>query len=309
MKNAPLEADIHTTGVAGTFYPDSGEVLREVVGAYLTAASQLARADKETMGIMLPHAGYIFSGAVAGLTLAQTSLMPEPELMPAMLAGQEPKRGAGQTFVILGPCHHGRGFPLSVWPSGGWRNPLGDMQVDEELATALIEAPGSGYQANRNAHSGEHAIEVIIPFLQMLAPAARIVPISVSLYDPEKLRQAGKILAGQVTRLRAEGRQVVIITSSDMNHFLPHAENMRQDALALDRIRAMDPDGLFQVVSSRRITMCGFTAACLMLNACLELGAQECRITAHTSSGETGSKYGASMDRVVGYAGAIIPWA
>jgi predicted class III extradiol MEMO1 family dioxygenase len=189
-------------------------------------------------------------------------------------------------------------------------------------------SPSALFKADQAAHLGEHAIEVILPFLQEIAPQAAIVPICVADYNLEHLRRAGKLLAETIARRDARfskkldkenenggkpgsdktdnRRRICLITSSDMNHFLPHEQNMRLDALALDRLRAMDPEGLFKVVREKGISMCGFAPACLMLFACLELGAKNCRVTAHTSSGITGQSFGADMGRVVGYAGALI---
>lgn len=278
---------IRKPAVAGRFYPDDPPELRALAQACLSRSPEEAPSPKpEALGLMLPHAGYIFSGAVAGLTLGQAA--------------------PPQKAILLGPSHTGRGAALSVWPGGAWRTPLGDVPVDEGLCAELT-AEGSPFSPDTQSHLADHALEVMLPLLQVYSPGISIVPVTVSEYNLEKLSQAGKILAGLAARRRAAGERLCLLASSDMNHFLPHAENMRKDALALDRLREFDPEGLFRTVAENGISMCGFAAVTLMLLACREMGARECRITAHTSSGVTGKPYGADMQRVVGYAGAIIP--
>lgn len=288
MTSQPL---IRKPAVAGRFYPDDPAGLEALVRACLEKAPTSSAAPKpQALGLMLPHAGYIFSGAVAGLTLGQI----EPP----------------QKIILLGPNHTGhtgRGA-LSVWPSGAWRTPLGDVPVDESLAAELVNTgQGRLFRADTRPHLADHALEVMLPLLQVYSPDISIVPVTVSEYNLENLRLAGKALADIAARRRAAGENLCLLASSDMNHFLPHTENMRKDAPALDRLREFDPEGLFRVVSENGISMCGFAAVTLMLFACREMGGKEGRVTAHTSSGVTGRPYGADMRRVVGYAGAIIP--
>ena len=287
MTSQPL---IRKPAVAGRFYPDDPSELEALVRACLSKAPAESptgdpAAKPEALGLMLPHAGYIFSGAVAGLTLGQVA--------------------PPQKAILLGPSHTGRGTALSVWPGGAWRTPLGDVPVDESLCAELTAAGMFG--PDTRSHLADHALEVMLPLLQVYSPGISIVPVTVSEYNLENLHRAAQILAGITARHRAAGENVCLLASSDMNHFLPHAENMRKDALALDRLRDFDPDGLFRTVAENGISMCGFAAVTLMLLSCREMGASECRITAHTSSGVTGRPFGADMQRVVGYAGAIVP--
>jgi AmmeMemoRadiSam system protein B len=281
--------------VAGRFYPHDAAVLAKAVGAYLREAEQqpCACAQDKILGFMLPHAGYVFSGAVAGLTLGQ--ILNQPELP--------------EKIVLLGPSHTGQGAPLSVWPHGVWRTPLGELRVDAEFCSALVHASGSSrakFTADTKGHLGEHALEVIAPFLQVLDPRIKIIPVTVRNYDLQQLREAGMLLAGIIEQGMRTGDKICMIASSDMNHFLPHEENMKQDELALEPLKNMDPVNLFKTVVENKISMCGFSAVTLMLFAARALKADKCHITAHTSSGLTGKAFGADMHRVVGYAGAIV---
>lgn len=295
---------VRQPSVAGRFYPDQPDQLVALLkrffeeGRQNAAQSPTACDGRYPLGVMLPHAGYIFSGAVAGLTLAHTTLLDDK-------SGRQPD--PDETFILLGPSHTGRGVPLAVWPGGTWRTPLGDMRVDEAFAAELIADQNSTFEANQSGHLGDHTLEVLVPFLRFINPQAAIVPITVSLYNPAGLRRAGGTLASLMAKRKNADKKICIVASSDMSHFLPHEQNMRQDALALEQIRNLAPEGLFKTVTNHGISMCGFAAVTLMLAACLELGAKECCVTAHTSSGITGRQYGADMERVVGYAGAVIP--
>ncbi|MDR1241181.1 MAG: AmmeMemoRadiSam system protein B [Deltaproteobacteria bacterium] len=281
--------------VAGRFYPQDAAVLAKAVRDYLREAEQqpCACAQDKILGFMLPHAGYVFSGAVAGLTLGQILKQP---VLP-------------EKIVLLGPSHTGQGAPLSVWPHGVWSTPLGELQVDAGFCSELVQASqssGAKFLADTKGHLGEHALEVIAPFLQALDPRIKIIPVTVRNYNLQQLQEAGGLLAGIIERGTRKGEKICMIASSDMNHFLPHEENMKIDELALEPLKNLDPVNLFRTVAVNKISMCGFAAVTLMLFAAKALEADKCCITAHTSSGLTGKAFGADMHRVVGYAGAVI---
>ncbi len=277
--------------VAGRFYPADSEALRQEVADYLAKAGEyrVECADKPALGCMAPHAGYMFSGMVAGLTLGQ---VPIPE-----------------TVLLLAPSHTGAGPSLALWPGGAWRTPLGDVTVDEAGVERLLAYAENGhtalFQASEAAHAGDHAIEVILPFLQVLRSDVKIIPLCVREYDLTRLRHAGEAIA-RLVKERQSGGGMLLLSSSDMSHYLPHDQGKKQDLLALAQVQKLAPEGLFDVCLRHKISMCGFAPTTLMLYACKALGAERCCITAHTSSGVTGRAYGAGMDSVVGYAGAII---
>ena len=267
--------------VAGKFYPANPVELRETVQACMKPTEE----PTEALACMLPHAGYIFSGAVAGLTLGQIRL-------PA-------------TALLIGPNHSGRGPELSLWPGGAWRTPLGDVPVDADGTQSLLRKEPL-FQADCQAHRLEHSLEVLLPFLQLFRPDLKILALCVRSHNLATLDRAGQAIASLVRERREEGEAPLLITSTDMSHYLPHDQGRKLDALALEQVEKLDPQGLFQVCVYNKISMCGFTAMTLMLFACRGLGASSCRITAHTNSGITGRAYGAGLNSVVGYAGAII---
>jgi AmmeMemoRadiSam system protein B len=273
---------------AGRFYPGDEAELRPAVRAFLDAAAQYPAdcGGKKMLAAMVPHAGYVFSGALAGLTLARAALE--------------------DTVVILAPNHTGRGQRLAVWNGGAWLTPLGAVPVDRELAAALTEADG-GFSPDEAAHQSDHAIEVVLPFIQVLRPAARIVPVCVGGGSFDALRAAGSALAA-ILRGRADaGRPVSLVVSSDMSHYLPHETAVAQDGLALEKIRVLDPEGLYATVRVHKISMCGALPMTMAMVTCRALGAQKACVTAYATSGQTGRAYGADMKKVVGYAGALIP--
>lgn len=262
--------------VAGQFYPGQPRVLAETVSHFLAAAEAPGAAP--TIAAMVPHAGYVYSGAVAGKTLGSARLAP--------------------TVILFGPNHTGMGRPLAVWEEGFWELPGGGLNVDEALADALIEAV-PGFVADFDAHLHEHSLEVVLPFLAAINPDTRIVPVAVSERRLEALLAAGKALAGVI---KAAGQPVSLVVSSDMSHYVTQAQAKARDSLALEKILALDPAGLYEVVRAKGISMCGVLPMTLALSAALELGATSARLAAYATSGEASGDF----ERVVGYAGVIV---
>ncbi|MDE6735357.1 MAG: AmmeMemoRadiSam system protein B [Desulfovibrio sp.] len=268
---------------AGRFYPANPQALRREVRRFLAASEDAALPgrSRKAWGCMLPHAGYVFSGAVAGATLDGLTL---------------PRR-----LVILCPNHTGRGEPLGVWPGGAWLTPLGEVSVDEALAQALMAA-GGGFRPDVHAHLGEHSIEVLLPFLQETASEGgrglhSVVPVCVGTRHPGALARAGEALASVLGR--PENADVGVVVSSDMNHYENVRRTEQKDALALERALAADATGLLRVVEEADISMCGAAPLALALFAAERLGRVRVELAAHdtsaTASGDT--------EHVVGYAG------
>lgn len=268
--------------VAGRFYPGNPEALRRTVRGFLSASEDAALPgrSRRAWGCMLPHAGYVFSGAVAGATLDGLTL---------------PRR-----LVILCPNHTGRGQPLGVWPGGAWLTPLGQVPVDEALAGALIAA-GGGFSPDVQSHLGEHSIEVLLPFLQVTRVGAEkapaVVPVCVGTRHPGALARAGEALAALLAR--PENADVGVVVSSDMNHYENVRRTEQKDSLALERALAADAGGLLRVVEEADISMCGAAPLAIALHAATRLGDLRVELAAHdtsaTASGDT--------QHVVGYAG------
>lgn len=265
--------------VAGMFYPDDPDILSHEVRTRLATATR--RDAEPTLMVMVPHAGYAYSGDVAGQTLGAANL---PD-----------------TLVLLGPNHTGLGAPLAVWPGGCWHTPLGPVHVDAELADALADS-GAGFERDTAAHVREHSIEVVLPFLQEYTPDLAVVPVAVARPDPHALHEAGQALAAVIRRASTSGRRIALVVSSDMSHYLSQAETLRRDRLALARMEALDPLGLYATVRDRDISMCGVLPATLGLFAALEMGAESARVEAYATSGDVSG----DMERVVGYAGVLV---
>jgi MEMO1 family protein len=262
--------------VAGRFYPGEAASLRREVAGYLAEAQ--ADSDAPTLLAMVPHAGYVFSGSVAGRTLGAANL--------------------ADTLLLLGPNHTGRGQRLAVWSAGAWSVPGCLVPVDQALAEAFIAADPR-LSPDTTAHLGEHSLEVLLPFLCLKYPHSRIVPICVSEPSPDVLRAMATAMAGVI---REQGISLSIVVSSDMSHYVPHETAKRLDALALSRMLALDPEGLHRVVREAGITMCGVLPMVLGLYLAKALGATEAVLAAYATSGDASGEY----SQVVGYAGVLV---
>ena len=262
--------------VADRFYPGDPGVLREQVAGYMRSAGE--RSQQPTLLAMAPHAGYVYSGLVAGTTLALANL--------------------ADTILLLGPNHTGQGAPLSLWSGGDWAVPGGSVAVDRKLVARLAEKEPR-LTPDMGAHLGEHSLEVMLPFLAADNPGVRIVPLAVAERNPNTLISVGKAVA----EVLAEWPEPVsLVVSSDMSHYVSDKEARRLDRLALDAIEALDPARLYEVVRSNGITMCGVLPMVLALTASLALGAKTARVATYATSGEVSGDY----DRVVGYAGVLV---
>ena len=260
--------------VAGRFYPAQPDKLLQSVRSFLEPVETRTRA----IGIVVPHAGYMYSGRVAGAVYARIEV---------------PARN-----IILCPNHTGYGAPVSIMKSGEWETPLGRLQIDTELCEALLAADPY-LQDDVEAHRSEHALEVQIPFLQYVLPDAKFVPITIGTGHWHKLDSLGRAI-GEV--LKHSGQRTLIIASSDMNHYESDAVTRVKDRKAIDEVLALDPRGLFEVVRRENISMCGYGPAVAMLTAAKALGATRGELVRYATSGDVSEDY----DYVVGYAGMII---
>lgn len=272
---------------SGKFYPGNADELRAQIAAYLGVPPQenVSFTPGDVLAVLVPHAGYVFSGAIAGATLGQVAL---------------PGR-----IVALGPNHTGHGVPLSVWSGGPWSTPLGDMAIDDAMRHAFVNAH-VGFTADKAAHAFEHSLEVLVPFFQVKNPDAVMTPISVSNVPMNVLRQAGETLAAKILEAAATGPRPLIVVSSDMSHYLPHEEAVKKDSLALRALESLDAEDYYNVIRKFAISMCGVYPMTLALYALAALGAKSVHRVAYATSGQTGRAYGADMQKVVGYAGVVI---
>lgn len=265
---------IRHPAVAGQFYPRNPDRLAADIRSY--ASPQIAPIP--AIGCVVPHAGYMYSGHVAGAVFAHLEL---------------PTR-----FVILCPNHTGMGTPLSVISQGEWETPLGSVSIDSKLADGL-KSNFSFLTEDTQAHRSEHAIEVQLPFLQARVEKFSFVPIAVGTGRFEALQMLGNAIAEVIA---AQQEPVLIIASSDMNHYESDGITRRKDGLAIQRILAMDPRGLFDVVNQQKISMCGYGPTVAMLTAARRLGATSAELIKYATSGDISG----DRDIVVGYAGIAV---
>lgn len=262
--------------VAGRFYPaDPAELTQQIKGF---AGAAAAPEKKRAKACLVPHAGYMYSGAVAGSVFAALEL---------------PRR-----IIILGVRHFPRGQALAIVSEGAWQTPLGSAQIDTALAMQLAHAC-SLLREDAVAHSAEHSIEVQLPFLQVLAGEFHFVPVALGTARYEDLCAVGEAVAQVIA---AQKEPVLILTSSDMNHYEDDATTRKKDHKAIEELLKLDPHGLYDTVRRQEISMCGVGPAVAMLTAVRRLGASRAELVKYATSGDvTGDRA-----EVVGYAGMII---
>lgn len=276
-------AILRRPAVAGRFYPGDADELRAEASAYLSQANSTDPVPKpavptRAIGCIAPHAGYVYSGHVAGAVFARIEV---------------PKR-----CVVLCPNHTGMGRALAVMIDGAWQTPLGDVPIDAELAGALKQR-FPALNEDPVAHLAEHAVEVELPFLLLRQPELRFVPIALETREFESLEQLGLALADVIAGQRDP---VLIVASSDMNHYESDAVTRVKDQQAIERILTLDPRGLFDVVTQQNISMCGLGPAVVMLTAARRLGAKSAELVKYATSGDISG----DRQRVVGYAGVVV---
>ncbi len=269
-----MSAPIRYPAVAGRFYPARPDDLRRDLRSYMPLEAEKIRA----LGCVVPHAGYMYSGHVAGAVYARIEL---------------PHR-----FVILCPNHTGMGNPLAVMSRGHWLTPLGEIQVDLQLATELKQHCAL-LTEDSLAHRAEHALEVQLPFLQILLKEFTFVPITVGIGRFEPLAQLGEAVAATLEEL---GEPAMVIASSDMNHYESDTVTRVKDAKAIERILELDAPGLYRVITAEQVSMCGYGPAIVMLTAALKLGADTAQLIKYATSGDISG----DRDMVVGYAGIVV---
>lgn len=269
--------------VSGRFYPKDPAELRATVATLLADARRAVRPPgRPAVGIIVPHAGYIYSGSTAARVFARVAI-------PGLV-------------VVLAPNHTGvveAEQGVSIWEAGAFQTPLGEVTVDADAAHALIEMSHGMIDVDHDAHRGEHAIEVELPFLQILRADVRIVPLVIAWDQWEPARLLGEMLARLV---QAAEEPVLLLASSDLNHYESAAVSESKDEMALDAIRQLDGQELLARCKRERISMCGRAPAAVVLAAARALGANQAHVVDYRHSGWVSGDNG----RVVGYAGVLI---
>lgn len=265
---------VRTPAVAGRFYPDDPIVLSEMVREHLGPEQE----RQPALGVVCPHAGYKYSGNVAGAVYARVEI---PE-----------------TVVLIGPNHSGMGPYVAMNSEGCWSTPLGVVAIDETFAQKFKEAfPWA--EDSTQAHQKEHSLETQVPFLQMIRPDVKIVPIVLKRLQVDAFLTLGQALAETIQKV---GGNVLIVASTDMTHFESQKNAAEKDQKAIEKIIDLDPEGLDLTVRGYGISMCGANSTSAMLHATQELGAEECKLIKYSNSGMVTGDF----DHVVGYAGLIV---
>ena len=265
---------VRPPAVAGLFYPaEPGELSRQIEGFCGHGARKVS-----AIGCVVPHAGYVYSGHVAGAVYS---------------AIQIPQR-----CILLGPRHFPQGQPMAILTEGAFATPFGEATIDAALAAELAHACPL-LREDAIAHAREHSLEVQLPFLQKLMPNLRFVPVVLGTDRYGAIEELGQATAKVV---KAQKEAVLLIASSDMNHYESDAITRVKDERAIARILQLDPRGLYDTVRTEGITMCGYAATVAMLIAAHELGATEATLIRYATSGDING----DRDRVVGYAGVAI---
>jgi len=261
--------------VAGQFYPANPQELTNLVRRFSQNNSSQTKARAKAC--LVPHAGYVYSGQVAGAVLGQIEI---------------PRK-----VLVLGVRHFPAGENAAILSDGSWRTPLGDTQIDSHLADAL-KGDCPLLKEDGVAHAQEHSLEVQLPFLQILKPDFQFVPIALGTVCFEELEAIGKAIGKVIYESKEE---ILLLTTSDLNHYEDEATTREKDEKAIAKLEAMDARGLYDACRAEAISMCGLGPAVAMLFALKKLGATHAQTILHTTSAAASGDY----RRVVGYAGMI----
>ncbi len=266
---------IRLPAVAGQFYPASPRELSSLIHRFIKESGEPEKV--RVRACLVPHAGYIYSGHVAAAVFSRIEI---------------PK-----TIIVLGVRHQPYGEDLAINSHGGWRTPLGDVSVDRALALRL-RAACPALQEDEVAHRREHSLEVELPFLQELQPEFTFVPVAIGGTGFADLVQVGE---GVAEVIAGSEKEILIVTSSDMNHYEDEGTTRRKDQRAIECMLRLDAKGLFEVCRRERISMCGLGPAIVMLSALRKLDVEGGELVKYATSGEISGDH----DAVVGYAGLI----
>lgn len=270
------KSKIRMPAVAGQFYPGSAQELEKQISALVDK-----KAEKlDCLACMLPHAGYMYSGAVAGQTVSRIKLKDK--------------------IILLGPNHTGYGVEFSIMTEGEWQTPLGKIKIDDNLAKEILNH--SKYlKDDPLAHLYEHSLEVELPFLQYFKNNFQIVPIIILSSELTALKEIGKEIASVIKESNLQD-SILIVASSDMTHYEPHTQAVKKDQQAIEAILELNEDKLYERIKNLNISMCGYAPVVVMLQAVKSLGAKKAELVKYQTSGDVT----ADKSSVVGYAGIII---
>jgi AmmeMemoRadiSam system protein B len=269
---------VRKAAVAGSWYPGTAAAIASEVDRFLAAAGDV-RAEGRLVALLSPHAGLRYSGPVAAYGYS-------------LLRGR-----ASQTVALVGPSHYASFEGVALWPTGAFETPLGRVPVDEALTEALLEE-GETLRELREAHDGEHSLEMQLPFLQRLVPGLRVVPMLMGRQSREEV----EVLARALGRVLAK-TDALLVASSDLSHYQPDPVARELDSVVTDCVERFDADGLMGRLETSRGHACGGGPLVAVMKAARALGADRARVLRYATSGDVGEK---DKSRVVGYLSAAL---
>jgi MEMO1 family protein len=267
--------DIRPAAVAGSWYPGTRAALERAVDAHLAAAERVDESCPRAL--VAPHAGLLYSGPVAAH------------------AYQLLKGCAYEAAVLVGPSHFIGFDGVALWPRGSWESPLGAIAVADELATTIASA-GTFVQSSA-AHAREHSLEMQLPFLARLLPGIPIVPMVMGYQTRATAEHLGNTLGRAL-----QGRDVLLVASSDLSHYHDALTAARMDRVMVQHVEAFDPDGLMRALEDEPGHACGGGPMVAVLRAARALGATRARVLHYADSGDVSGDKSA----VVGYMAAAL---
>lgn len=260
--------------VAGQFYPATAALLKKQLSKFINEGA----IKEDIIGVISPHAGYIYSGQVAGETFSKVKLT--------------------DAIIILGPNHTGSGEAFSIVDEGIWQTPLGEIGINSKLAKLILNK-SKNLSKDLTAHIYEHSLEVQLPFLQYLKDDITIVPIVLSHGEIAVYKEIGQAIASASKEIK---KKTIIVASSDMTHYEPQDIAASKDKQAIEAIMELDEDKLIRRIDELNISMCGYAPVAVLICASKQLGAKEATLVKYQTSGEVSGDYSS----VVGYAGMLI---
>lgn len=266
--------------VSGTFYPGTkSEIEEEMENFFSSEEVGKVKPDRNAIGIVCPHAGYVYSGKTAAMGYARIREI-----------------GKGATFVILGPNHHGVGPEVSIYPEGEWETPLGKAKIDSDLVKRICGVCNGDLLLDASAHLYEHSIEVQVPFLQHLfGNDFKFLPICMLNQSMAVANEVSDIL---YETTKSYKKKVIFIASSDFSHYVPKKKAEQDDMLAIKRIEELDVKGFYETIGKKQISMCGYGPVATLMLLSRKMGSSKAELLRYSTSAEASGDEGA----VVGYA-------
>lgn len=273
--------------VSGVFYSKYSDDLKEDIERCFKhdlGPGELPNGDSSKdniIGLVTPHAGYMYSGHVAAHSYY--------ELI---------SNGIPKTVIILSPNHTGLGSPISIMGDGVWSTPLGDVEIDSDFTTELLKRTDVLVD-DASAHLKEHSIEVHLPFLQYFSNDFKIVPIVMWMQDLDSSKELSEAIYDTIVSLN---KSVVIIASTDLTHYMPRDIAKSQDDLVIEAILNLDEEAMINRIEEHNITMCGYGPVATMILVSKKLGVETGKLLKYSNSGDISGDH----DSVVGYASIVL---